>query len=144
MSLCKNIWPVAYKVVTYKLLRRFHSNILFKILICFILNIIAIIIFGRLALFRHTFNGCDLLCNFTITYVTLNKVIQFNSIHFSPYSVRIPENTDQKKVQKNHIAQGSHRYRRKRVRVCLNLLKSNVQISLYVQRFMFLSLNRWY
>ena len=82
MSLCKNIWPVAYKVVTYKLLRRFHSNILFKILICFILNIIAIIIFGRLALFRHTFNGCDLLCNFTITYVTLNKVIQFNSIQF--------------------------------------------------------------
>ena len=54
ISLCKNIWPVKYKV-------------LFKMLICFILIVIVIIIFGRLALFRHTFNRCQLLCNFTIT-----------------------------------------------------------------------------
>ena len=101
MSLCKNIWPVTYKVVTYKLLRRFRSNILLKNLICFIFNIIDIIIFGRLALFRHTW--CDLLCNFTITYLTLNRVIQLNSIHISSYSVRIPENTDQKKSNYRHF-----------------------------------------
>ena len=68
-----------YKVVTYNFLSRFCSNILFKILALFL--IITIIIgFGRLALFRHTFNRCELLCDFIITSLTLNKEIQFNSI----------------------------------------------------------------
>ena len=44
------------------------------------LDIIVIIIIDRLALVRHTFNRCELLCNFTITQLTLNKVIQFNSM----------------------------------------------------------------
>ena len=34
----KNIWPVTYKVIAYKLLRWFCSNILFKILIFFNFN----------------------------------------------------------------------------------------------------------
>ena len=54
------------KVVTYKFLRRFCSNILLKILVLFLIVII-VISFGRLALFRHTFNRCELLCNFIIT-----------------------------------------------------------------------------
>ena len=58
-------------------------KVLFKTLIHFILIVIVIIIFGWLALFRHTFNRCELLCNFTITLPTLNKVIQFNSIQFT-------------------------------------------------------------
>ena len=45
--------------------------------------VIIIISFGRLALFRHTFNRCELLHNFNITQLTLSKVIQFkNSIQF--------------------------------------------------------------
>ena len=30
-----------------------------------------------MALFKHTFNTCELLCNFIITLLTFNKVIQF-------------------------------------------------------------------
>ena len=49
----------------------------------FILIVIIIISLGRLALSRHTFSRCELLCNFNITRLTLNKVIQFkNSIQF--------------------------------------------------------------
>ena len=56
----KNISPVTYKFC--------------------ILIVIIIISFDRLGLFRHTFNRCELLCNFNITWLTLKKVIQFNSM----------------------------------------------------------------
>ena len=74
------ILPAPYKVVTCNFLRRFCSNILFKILILFLI-VIVIVSFGWLALFRHTYNRCELLCNFIITQPTLNKDIHFNSIH---------------------------------------------------------------
>ena len=86
-----------YKDVKYNLLHRFCPNILFKTLILFLI-VIVVISFGRLALFGHTFNRCDLVFNFVITQLTkfiplksfkcdtnvdynsLTKVIQFNSI----------------------------------------------------------------
>ena len=36
-----------------------------------------------MVLFRHTFNRCELLCNFITTWLTLNKGIQFNSVQLS-------------------------------------------------------------
>ena len=44
----------------------------------YFLIVIVFISFGRLALFRHTFNRCELLRNFIITDLVK---IQFNSIH---------------------------------------------------------------
>ena len=44
--------------------------------------VIVIISFGWLALFRHTYSRCELLCTFIITQLTLNKEIQFNLNQF--------------------------------------------------------------
>ena len=73
------ILPVTYKVV--KFLRRFCSNILFKILILFFI-VIVIVSFGWFMVFTRTFNRCELLCNLIITQLTLNKKIQFNSVRW--------------------------------------------------------------
>ena len=62
--LCKTyIALVGFIYLYFTLFRGFRSNILFKILIHFFIVII-IIRFAWLALFRHTFNRCELLCNF--------------------------------------------------------------------------------
>ena len=53
---------------------------MYKVLI---LIVIIIINFGRLALFRYTFNRCELLCNFIFTWLILNREIQFEGVfHF--------------------------------------------------------------
>ena len=41
------------------------------------LDIIVIIIFGRLALVRHTFNRCELLCNFIYYVIVMYYVANF-------------------------------------------------------------------
>ena len=56
-----------------------YFEILTLFFIIIIINIIIIISFVQLAWFRHTFTRCVLLCNFIITYLTINKEIQFNS-----------------------------------------------------------------
>ena len=49
----------------------------------------SIISFGRLPIFIYTFNRCELLCSFIITWLTLNREIQSSSIQC--YLNNLPE-----------------------------------------------------
>ena len=54
-----------YKFVTYSYVN-FAQTFLLKFLFFFLI-VIVVVSFDRLALFRYTFNRCELLCNFIIT-----------------------------------------------------------------------------
>ena len=79
--------------------------------LCFCLIVIDIMSFFRLELFRQTFNNCELLCNFIVTQLTLNKLNAERIIKTRPFvnkhnwkGINYPsEKDDWKKFGRNNV-----------------------------------------